>query len=361
MTFVRNAWYVAGWAESFGRTLTPLTILGEPIVIFRSEAGDAVALADECPHKRLPLSKGRLKGDTLECGYHGLTFDCSGHCVRVPGQSNIPQNAVVRRYPLEERRGILWIWMGDAEAADPALIFDLPAFDDPAWAAHFGDALTVDSNYLNLAENLCDPAHVSFVHPTTLGNPESEDVPIESHREGRTVVTSRWIRDAPPVGFFKAFGNFQGNVDRWHYYFFHAPCTAVIDFGSAASDLAIAEEDRDRGVRLFALHFLTPVSETRTVDHWMHLRNIAQDDETMGDQMNTQFRLAFDEDKAILEAIQERERQPRRQPPVRIAIDRGANLLRLVIKDMIESEGGAMDLSPRRENKAAAEVAQAGS
>ena len=58
MTFVRNAWYVAGWSESFGRELTPLTIMDEDIVIYRTEAGGAVALTDECPHKRLPLSKG---------------------------------------------------------------------------------------------------------------------------------------------------------------------------------------------------------------------------------------------------------------------------------------------------------------
>lgn len=66
-----------------------IMILGEKIVFFRSEAGKPVALIDACPHRKLPLSKGRLKGDTLECGYHGLTFDCSGICVRVPGQDRI--------------------------------------------------------------------------------------------------------------------------------------------------------------------------------------------------------------------------------------------------------------------------------
>ena len=89
--FLRNAWYVAGWAENFGRHLTALTIMEEPIVIYRTEAGQAVALADECPHKRLPLSKGKLMGDALQCGYHGLTFDCQGQCIRVPGQTTFPK------------------------------------------------------------------------------------------------------------------------------------------------------------------------------------------------------------------------------------------------------------------------------
>ncbi len=339
MTFVRNAWYVAGWSKNFGRELTPLTIMDEDIVIYRTEAGAAVALTDECPHKRLPLSKGRLKGDAVECGYHGMTFGCDGKCVRIPGQSNLPSSAWVRAYPLHERHGIVWIWMGEAEKADPTLVFDMPEFTDPNWAPHHGDALELKCNYLPVADNLCDPAHVSFVHPTTLGNPACEDVPIDCAREGRTVITWRWIRDAPPVGFFKAFGKFAGNVDRWHYYYLHAPNVAVIDFGSAATEEAIGEAERDKGVRLFALHFLTPVSETRTVDHWMHLRNIALDDEEMGERMNEQFRIAFAEDKSILETIQAREAKAPARRPLRIAIDRGPNHLRRIIAEMAAEEG----------------------
>lgn len=338
MTFIRNAWYVAGWSKNFGRSLTPLTILGEDIVVYRTEAGRAVALTDECPHKRLPLSLGKLKGDAVECGYHGLTFGCDGKCLRVPGQSNLPPSAWVRSFPLHEARGILWIWMGEAEKADPALAFDMPEFDDPRWAPHHGDALALESHYLPVADNLCDPAHVSFVHPTTLGSQASEDVPIDCVREGRTVITSRWIRNAPPVGFFKAFGNFAGNVDRWHYYTMHAPNVAVIDFGSAAVEDAVGEDERDRGVRLFALHFLTPVSETRTIDHWMHLRNIGLDDEAMGARMNEQFRIAFAEDKAILEAIQKREAKAPARKPLRIAIDRGPNHLRRIIAELAAAE-----------------------
>ncbi|GAB4360946.1 MAG: aromatic ring-hydroxylating dioxygenase subunit alpha [Kiloniellaceae bacterium] len=338
MTFIRNAWYVAGWSKNFGRNLTPLTILGEDIVVYRTEAGRAVALTDECPHKRLPLSLGKLKGDAVECGYHGLTFGCDGKCLRVPGQSNLPASAWVRSYPVHEARGILWIWMGEAEKADPALAFDMPQFDDPRWAPHHGDALELESPYLPVADNLCDPAHVSFVHPTTLGSQASEDVPIDCLREGRTVITSRWIRNAPPVGFFKAFGNFAGNVDRWHYYYMHAPNVAVIDFGSAAVEDAVGEDERDRGVRLFALHFLTPVSETRTVDHWMHLRNIGLDDAEMGARMNEQFRIAFAEDKAILEAIQRREAKAPARKPLRIAIDRGPNHLRRIIAELAAEE-----------------------
>jgi phenylpropionate dioxygenase-like ring-hydroxylating dioxygenase large terminal subunit len=78
------------------------------------------ALEDACPHRKLPLSMGRVKGDTIECGYHGLTVDCSGACAQVPGAEKIPHVARVQSYPTAERYGLLCIWMGDAEKADPA-------------------------------------------------------------------------------------------------------------------------------------------------------------------------------------------------------------------------------------------------
>ena len=338
MAFVRNSWYVAGWSHEVPRTLTPIRIMDENIVLYRTEAGDPVALEDQCPHKRLPLSMGRLKGDTVECGYHGMTFDANGRCVRIPGQSNLPTSAAVSHYPTHEVGGIVWIWMGDPVLADISQVFDLLQLHDPGWALHFGDGLYIEANYVHLADNLCDPAHVAYVHPTTLGNVESAGVPVEVERNGRTVVTSRWIRDAPPIGFFKAFGNFKGNVDRWHYYYFHAPSTAVIDFGSANAALKVGEDERHLGVRLFAVHFLTPVSETETIDHWMHVRNIGIDDETMGDRMNEQFRIAFDEDKVVLEAIQRREAKPRSRQPVRLTIDKGPNFLKKIITEMAGRE-----------------------
>jgi vanillate O-demethylase monooxygenase subunit len=312
-------------------------MLEQDIVCYRTLAGEVVALEDRCPHRYLPLSKGRLLGDDLQCGYHGMTFGSDGRCVRVPGQDNLPPSAHVRRYPAHERHGIVWLWMGEEQRADPGLIFDLPAFGQEGWAVHYGDHLAIGSHYLNVAENLCDPAHVSFVHPTTLGNAASEDVPIRVEREGDTVVTSRWIRDAEPVGFFKAFGGFEGHVDRWHYYYLHPPCTSVIDFGSS-SELGLAEDDRGRGMRIFALHFLTPVDATSTIDHWMHIRNAATDDPGAGERMNALFRIAFAEDKEVLEAIQAEELKVPARKPIRIAIDRGPNMYRRIVADMIAAE-----------------------
>ncbi|THH38125.1 aromatic ring-hydroxylating dioxygenase subunit alpha [Aliishimia ponticola] len=338
MSFIRNAWYVAGWSSAFGEALSPLEITGQRLVMFRASDGRVIALEDRCPHRLLPLSKGKRIGDTVQCGYHGMTFDSAGKCVRVPGQTNLPSSAYVDAFPVEDRHGIVWIWMGEPERANPDDIFDLPQFSDPGWHVHHGGQLHIRAHYLNVAENLVDPAHVSFVHPTTLGNSASENVPVHVSTSGDVLRAWRWIRDAPPIGFFQKFGGFSGNVDRWHYYDLHMPSTAVIDFGSIATEEACPEEERDRGVRIFALHFVTPVTEDYTIDHWMHLRNTAQGDDAASDQMDAMFRVAFDEDKQVLEAIHAEEQRPQKRKPIRIAIDKAPNVYRKRIRDLIEAE-----------------------
>jgi nitrite reductase/ring-hydroxylating ferredoxin subunit len=103
MSFVRNAWYVAGWSTDFGDELVPLTLLAQNLVAYRTSDGQIAVLEDRCPHRLLPLSKGKRIGDTIQCGYHGMTFGADGACVRVPGQSNLPKSAYVDSYPV--RRG----------------------------------------------------------------------------------------------------------------------------------------------------------------------------------------------------------------------------------------------------------------
>ncbi len=338
MEFVRNAWYVAGWSSEFAGALQQVQILDEKLVFWRQPDGRLAALEDRCPHRMLPLSMGKLLDNgTVQCGYHGLTFAAGGACVRIPGQDNLPASACVRAYPLVERHDIVWVWMGDPEQADASQIFDMPEFEAPGWAAHQGDALHIQANYLNVAENLVDPAHVSFVHPTTLGSNASEDVPVKADVSGEVITAWRWIRNAPPVGFFREFAGLEGLVDRWHYYHLHLPSIAVIDFGSAPSSLALSEEEREKGVRIYALHFLTPVGPHHTIDRWMHIRNSALDNPQAAEKMDDLFRIAFAEDKEILEAVEINEAGAK-AAPLRIAIDRGPLVYRKRIAERIAAE-----------------------
>ncbi|WP_298676474.1 Rieske 2Fe-2S domain-containing protein [uncultured Lentibacter sp.] len=89
----------------------------------------------------MPLSKGRRKGDTVECGYHGLTFDCAGKCVWAPGTGRIPSNANVHAYPVHEKYGLVWIWMGNPAIADASVIFEIENYDSPDWGIDRGAAI----------------------------------------------------------------------------------------------------------------------------------------------------------------------------------------------------------------------------
>jgi phenylpropionate dioxygenase-like ring-hydroxylating dioxygenase large terminal subunit len=339
--YVRNAWYPAARTRDVKRELISRRILEEDVVLYRTSAGSPAALEDTCPHRLTPLSMGRLRGDTIECGYHGMTFNCRGECVRIPGQEIIPRNAQVRSYPVVENMGLAWIWMGDPALAEPSALYDLPQYHAANWSAVEGDALRIDCHYLSLADNLCDPAHVSFVHLSTLGNTEGEDVPVHSEKTGEnTLVTWRWILNSPAIPLFAKFGKFSGNVDRWHYYHYTAPSIAVIDFGSALTGTGAAEGARDNCVQIYACHFITPVDASSCIDHWLFVKNFATDEATTK-AMIEQFRIAFNEDKVILEAIQRKEKQPRARRPIRLGIDAAPTRMRQMVENRIKAEAAS--------------------
>jgi len=132
--YAYNAWYPLAWSRDIGRHLSTRRVLEQDLVVFRTQDGQVAALEDVCPHRLAPLSLGTLQGDAVQCGYHGLTFDCSGHCVLAPGMARPPTSAQVRSYPTTQSMGMVWAWMGDAEKADPAQVFRLPEYDDSAFS-----------------------------------------------------------------------------------------------------------------------------------------------------------------------------------------------------------------------------------
>ena len=153
MTYVRNAWYVAGWSDDL-ETGVPfgIRILGEPVVIYRGGGGRLAALEDRCVHRLAPLSLGRCEGDNLRCMYHGLLFDADGKVVEIPGQELVPPQAKVRSYPAVDRHSWLWVWMGDPELADEGLIPPAVGFDDPDYI--LGRGCHVDHLLLRLDDLL---------------------------------------------------------------------------------------------------------------------------------------------------------------------------------------------------------------
>ncbi len=341
MPFIRNSWYVAGWSADLATDPVAVTVLGEKIVLWRGADGRVRAASDLCPHRFLPLSKGRVRGNDIQCGYHGLTFDGDGNCVASPTQDRLPARCRVRAWPLAERMGMIWIWMGDPALSDEAGIYDLPQYHESGWGVAHGDALDVRANYLLLCDNLCDPTHVNYVHPATLGNPDEINAPVTFEETEWGVLTERLTPASQPTGFVEAFGSFSGPVDMWQRYLMYTPSVSIIDFGAAVAGTGGFEGGGDGRIQVYSCHFMTPVTEDRTIDRWLHVRSFKPDAPEIGERISEQFRFAFAEDKEILEAIQVEEECNANQARTGLDLDASAGLFRRRIDRLIRAEAQA--------------------
>ena len=198
MTYVRNAWYVAAWSHDIvPERPAGVRVLNEPIVIWRNVAGELTAFEDRCIHRLAPLSLGRCEGERLRCMYHGLLYDRTGCVVEIPGQERVPDTLRLRSYPVVERHSWIWVWMGDAAAADADLIPPVIGLDDPDYILGHGQ-LDYAAEARLVAENLLDLSHVSFLHAESfqLSEAWAREHPKFTKHE-RSVRTERWNRSEP--------------------------------------------------------------------------------------------------------------------------------------------------------------------
>lgn len=336
--FLRNFWYVAASDTEIGRKPLSRTILGEPIVLFRTEAGTPVAFEDRCPHRHLPLSMGKLFGDALQCHYHGLRFGPDGVCTRIPGQAHIPHTARIRTYPVVERYHWVFIFMGDPALADPAAITDFHWLDDPNWGAKTA-YLHVEANWQLIVDNLLDLTHLAFVHDTTIGNLAlAESAKVSVARAPSNVVVTRWIIDqeAPPT--FKKVGGFTGKVDRWQVIDFVPPAFLRLDVGATPTGTGAPEGRRVGGISMRNLNAITPETETTSHYFWGQAHDFDVGNPETTDKIFEQIRTAFREDVAVFSAQQRNLNIFADPPQVDINADAGALAARRILSRLHDEE-----------------------
>ena len=335
--FLRNFWYVAAMAEELGDGLLARTILSQPLVLFRDGTGRAAALEDRCCHRNAPLHKGRLIDGHLECGYHGLTYDGTGRCIRVPGQVAIPPDAKVTSFPLVERYGWLWIWMGDADLADDTAIPDFHWLTDPAWAGA-GERLYLEGDYQLLLDNLLDLSHLSFLHPTTIGTAAVAETPATVTRNDDVVKLTRWVLDSPPPPTFTKTAGLVDNIDRWQIIEFVPPSYVRLDLGGAPAGTGAPEGDRSQGIERYNLNAITPETEKTTHYFWHECRNFRIDDAELTQLFFEQIHEAFLEDLDMIAAQQSVLDRKVPVPQVDINADNAPLQARRVMEQLIAEE-----------------------
>jgi phenylpropionate dioxygenase-like ring-hydroxylating dioxygenase large terminal subunit len=337
--FIQDSWYVAAWDHEIGRdSLFARTLLGRPLVFWRTSEGQVVALDDRCCHRAAPLSTGRREGDCVRCLYHGLKFDAAGTCVEMPGQERIPPAARVRSYPVVERNRFVWIWMGEPQRADPSTLLDFFWHDSPDWRMKPG-YIHYQAHYQLVVDNLLDFAHLSYVHPTTLGTPGLAQLRAKVDRiEGGLKITRWTLNDELPPN-HKRVATFSGKADRWQIYEWHPPAFMRMDAGSAPAGTG-ATEGRIGPEALRFRHTSVQTPETATTTHYFfgQARAFALDNEAMTEAIFNDVATAFAEDRAMIESQQKiLDASPDFQP-VATVHDQALTMARQLIRDRLAVE-----------------------
>lgn len=293
--FILNEWYVAALSDEVGESLLARTLLGKRVVMYRTAAGQAVALADRCPHRSFPLSAGRREGDTVVCMYHGLRFDAKGDCIEVPSQSPCPKNIGVRSYPLVEVGPVLFIWLGDPALANPKKIVAEDFTQDPKWTYSKG-LRHMNCSYVRLHENLMDLTHLSYLHEGSFGNPDYARSPYEMNiGTDRFALTRRVMPTTLPPIWGRTTGiegkDRGARITRSE---FLSP--ALHEINATFFDVTLPEATRPE-FHTRTYHLITPETHHQTHYFVVHGRDFARGDEGVTTFMHNQLMAIFDEDQ----------------------------------------------------------------
>jgi vanillate O-demethylase monooxygenase subunit len=331
--FLRNAWYVAAEKREVSRDLLARTICNDPIVLYRTEAGAAVALEDRCCHRRAPLHKGTCIGDTLQCGYHGFRFDASGSCVEIPGQTvRPPATARVRSYPVHEAYGYVWLWLGEPAFANPTLIPDFSPNTDVAWAT-VSERMPVNANYQLFVDNLLDLSHVAFVHRSTIGSDDSR-AELKLEKGENTFRLSREARDipSPPIYVKQGFGP---RAHQTKVMTFVPPSTVILEITTME---AVPDGQTPLQKHLFLVNVMTPETDRSMHYFWASNRNFEVANADLDAFFIRETHAAFLEDIDIIEAQQRCIELDPAKPEVMVASDVGSIQARKLMTRLIEAE-----------------------
>ncbi len=162
---MRHYWQPAALVDELAgnRPVKPLRLLGEDLVMFRDEAGRYGLVERACPHRGADLAFGRLEDGGLRCSFHGWLFDVTGRCLQTPAEpddSPLCANIRQKAYPVREKSGILFAYLGPGE---PPALPDLDCFLAPDDYTFAFKGL-IECNWLQALEVGIDPAHASFLH-----------------------------------------------------------------------------------------------------------------------------------------------------------------------------------------------------
>ena len=286
-----NFWYPVCTSEELAND-QPLRIklLGLQFVAFRDTEGQAHVLSDTCVHRGGSLSKGKIKGDCVECPYHGWQFSGDGRCQVIPSMNGgkTPARAKVDSYPVQEKYNIVFAFLGDLPKNERPPLYEIPEYGTEGWRPSKTVILNVGCYYERSMENGLDPAHNQFVHPGQGFPPMHSDTfrewdddwggRFEAHFGDPQLDMTTFAKERNRTGELKA--------GSW----FHGPNVLVTSiFINAESNL----------VQVF---FEAPIDDSHTKIYFINMRNCMLEPEMDAKVMEVNLKITR-EDIGILENL----------------------------------------------------------
>jgi phenylpropionate dioxygenase-like ring-hydroxylating dioxygenase large terminal subunit len=288
-----NFWYPVCSSEDLTSNV-PLRakILGLNFAAFRDAEGNAHVLADTCVHRGGSLSKGKVVGNCIECPYHGWQYAGDGRCARIPTLSTgrPPARARVDSYPVIDRYGIVFAFLGDLPEEERAPFHEIAEWGKPGWRDSGLAIIELNAYFERSIENGLDPVHNEFVH-TLQGN-------IRFRPECMTISESTWgsavfVRMDPPKAGTTQLEFLRNDLAPEHF------SASSGHYGPNTLETRINLSKDNNFVQYF---FEQPVDANHTRIFFINMRNCML--EESNDARMQQINLAIaDEDIAVIQEL----------------------------------------------------------
>jgi phenylpropionate dioxygenase-like ring-hydroxylating dioxygenase large terminal subunit len=294
-----NFWYPVVMSKDLQDAPQRVRILAQDLVAFRDGKGAARVLSNTCTHRGGSLSGGKIRGDHIQCPYHGWQFDGAGVCQKIPSLGSgakIPARTRVDAYPVTEKYGIVFAFLGDLPAAERPPMLEVPEFDDPAWRPSWIN-FQVDYSYERSIENGMDAAHNEFVHPTHGFSGQNEDYKV---RDFRWVGDGKW-----GPGFFHKFKS-PASTDPQFAKMKGADDNREAGSGTIGPNHMWTYIRFGQGKDMHQYMWEAPIDETRTNVFFLNMRNTFLEPE-MDQRVTDRNWMVAQQDIVVLSALEPRE------------------------------------------------------
>jgi phenylpropionate dioxygenase-like ring-hydroxylating dioxygenase large terminal subunit len=232
MEMIKNQWYLACLQDELKRQ-NPLKkkIVGEELVVFKTESGKIGVMEDRCCHRNVNLSLGHVQGETIKCGYHGWEYNTQGACTCIPSLPDgekVPRTVKIQAYPVQVKHQCVWVYIGDEALMDKAAA--IPPMDELDQYPLVYNYHYLDADLKLVAESLIDAYHINHVHRNSIksfmGNLYGEEVDFNLDVQ-HSHMTGKYLRHNDGTIFEKFYFGFNRDIETHFGFWF--PHTSKLD------------------------------------------------------------------------------------------------------------------------------------